>query len=574
MAVVTYEVYGHDGDHWRLEARYKEHQRIQALEQATDMADSGHVLHVKVVKEKLTDRGEVNQQTIFKRTSGNFNPSRLVGQRADRASAAASRAAEKAQEDRNTPQHPASRRSHFALLKVVLAVFGAAAAGLTAYSGLDRANLPWISSALGGSAEIGVGLGVFLGMAALLAYLLLQNDELPALFTAEVYDDNNRRKVRDNAVSGADETDSPTTKSGEDRIATETETASGKSAAEPPPDPLPPAPSPDMVVPEDEIDHVVIEKLADHRRYALFLAQSIWEAQTKARQGRPFTRRDIFATYLYIAGATDIFARRGGWSEAQARSFVQKIAAVISQSTAELRSFVRHYEELLTVPANIRMFTIGANAAAAFLANEAQAAQALTTTVDAYANDEPNRNNRSGQMTMLLTRAHETQSGADNLHLRVEVMDLHDAVVRAALEIHKGIEIRHTGIGILAGFDDTDAALAAAGSIAAQTDENTREQPLLAHHVAIALARSGDGKSLGMPGIGATVRLLDLVANFAGPGQIGMTESVARARRIKTLRVFDAGAHVLGEFPTPFKLFYLGWTAIESTQEPAAVESR
>jgi hypothetical protein len=571
MAVVTYEVYGHDGDHWRLEARYKEHQRTQALEQATDMADSGRALHVKVVKERLTDSGEVNQQTVFKRTSGNFNPTRLVGQRAVRASAAATRAAEDALE---TQRHPATQSGggQWTVIKMVGALVGAGAVSLTAYSGLERANVPWLQSAMGGTASLGIGFATFLGMAVLLAYLLLQNNELPALFTAEVRTPaaHPPAKGKDKTAAGGDKGDDTLP----DPKATTTTEQPSAAAAEAPIDPMPPPPSADTVIPEDDIDQIVIEKIADHRRFAQFLAQSIWEAQTQARQGKPFTRRDMFATYLYIAGATNTFAQRGGWTEKQARAFVQKVAAVVSQNTVELRAFARHYEELLTIPSNVRMFSVGAHAAAAFLGNEAQAAQALTSSVDSYAVDDTSKAGRSSLMTLLLTEAHETQAGADQQNLSVAVMDLHDAVVRAAIEIHKGTEIRHTGHGILAGFDDNDAAMAAACDIAARTDENTREQPLLAHHVAIGIARSSDGKALGLPGIGATVHLLDLLAKFAGAGQIGVTETVAKARRLKSLHLFDAGTHTLGDFPSPFKLFYLGWAPIDSDPAPTSTDGR
>lgn len=570
MPLVIYEVYGHDGNRWHLEARFKEHQRENALELADGLAADGEYRQVRVSREVTLADGEVRAQTVYKAISPNPKPnmaiSRPVGGKIS-IEASEDYVEEQVKARRERALHPGQRPGRElrepsaprVLAKLILAVFIGAAAALGLYSGLTRLNV----QLGGGFVDVSVLIAGFFVVGGLAALTLLFNENVKELFVRE-------EEKPETAV------ETPAEPSVE---------ALAELASQKPEQPEPEAPV-EEAVPEiprfdepDAIDAVVIEKLHNHRDFATFLAQSLWEAQQSVAGGKRLTLAlDRQGAMLFMAGAVERFADAGGWTENQGRAFLQKVLSVIAPDAAERRSFVRLFQEYLIAGPAIGIYGAGARAASAMLAAKEGAAGLLAQAISTFkAASDPKKLEGLAAPTLLMTRIHDLAAPGRN-QARIGVIEIHDAILRAALEVHQGNEVRRVPLGMQASFETPDAALAAAISIAMQVDANTKDQPELAFQIGIGIVSASEGAGKGPPGSGVTNRLLASVAKFAGAGQIATTAAIARGRQSRTLKFYDAGQLKMDGLPQPVDMSYVGWQAMAdiepSDEAERAVDDR
>ncbi len=556
MPLVIYEVYGHDGNRWHLEARFKEHQRENALELADGLAADGEYRQVRVSREVTLADGEVRAQTVYKAISPNPKPnmaiSRPVGGKIS-IEASEDYVEEQVKARRERALHPGLKPARElrepsasrVLSKLILAVFVGAAAALGIYSGLTRLNI----QLGGGFIDVSVLIAGFFLVGGLAAATLLFNENVRELFIRE-----------EEKPEGEAAADAPAEPSAE---------ALAELAAQNPEEQKQQAPA-EEAVPEvprfdepDAVDAVVIEKLPNHRDFATFLAQSLWEAQQTVAGGKRLTLAlDRQGAMLFMAGAAERFADAGGWTDNQSRAFLQKVLSVIAPEAAERRSFVRLFQEYLIAGPAIGVYSAGARAASAMLAAKEGAAGLLAQAIGAFktAND-PKKLEGTAAPTLLMTRIHDLAAPGRN-QVRPAVVEIHDAILRAALEVHQGIEVRRVPLGMQASFETADAALAAAISIAMQVDANTKDQPEVAFQIGAGIINASEGAGKGPPGSGVTNRLLAAVAKFAGAGQIATTATIARGRQSRTLKFYDAGQLKMDGLPQPVEMSYVGWQAM------------
>lgn len=570
MPLVIYEVYGHDGNRWHLEARFKEHQRENALELADGLAADGEYRQVRVSREVTLADGEVRAQTVYKAISPNPKPnmaiSRPVGGKIS-IEASEDYVEEQVKARRERALHPGQRPGRElrepsaprVLAKLILAVFIGAAAALGLYSGLTRLNV----QLGGGFVDVSVLIAGFFVVGGLAALTLLFNENVKELFVRE--EEKPETSVETPAEPSAE--------------------ALAELASQKPEQPEPEAPV-EEAVPEiprfdepDAIDAVVIEKLHNHRDFATFLAQSLWEAQQSVAGGKRLTLAlDRQGAMLFMAGAVERFADAGGWTENQGRAFLQKVLSVVAPDAAERRSFVRLFQEYLIAGPAIGIYGAGARAASAMLAAKEGAAGLLAQAISTFkAASDPKKLEGLAAPTLLMTRIHDLAAPGRN-QARIGVIEIHDAILRAALEVHQGNEVRRVPLGMQASFETPDAALAAAISIAMQVDANTKDQPELAFQIGIGIVSASEGAGKGPPGSGVTNRLLASVAKFAGAGQIATTAAIARGRQSRTLKFYDAGQLKMDGLPQPVDMSYVGWQAMAdiepSDEAERAVDDR
>lgn len=141
----------------------------------------------------------------------------------------------------------------------------------------------------------------------------------------------------------------------------------------------------------------------------------------------------------------------------------------------------------------------------------------------------------------------------------------HDQIVRRALDVHGGSEVKHTGDGLMAAFRSVSGALEAAVAIQRALAERNRS----AHHpleVRIGVA-AGEPVLEHDDLFGAAVQLAARLCDRAGPGSIlvsGAVRDLAIGKRFEFVR---RGRITLKGFGEPVTLFELGW------QEPPKAEA-
>lgn len=135
----------------------------------------------------------------------------------------------------------------------------------------------------------------------------------------------------------------------------------------------------------------------------------------------------------------------------------------------------------------------------------------------------------------------------------MEVLSLHDDIVRSALTARRGREVKHTGDGILASFTHVSSAVDCAIDIQRAFGEPRLEET--------DNPRVRIGISVGEPIdqhqdlFGAVVNLASRICGHASPGQILVSSAVRELSVGKPLKFSDQGPIALKGFIDPVRLF-------------------
>ena len=151
----------------------------------------------------------------------------------------------------------------------------------------------------------------------------------------------------------------------------------------------------------------------------------------------------------------------------------------------------------------------------------------------------------------MLFRSEFAQVHGDARHF--EVVQAHDRIVRTALEEYSGREIKHTGDGIMAAFDDGDLAARASLQIQREIAAHREVNPQIGMLLRIGLA-AGEPIRAGSDLFGSTVQLASRACGFAQPGQVIASDSVRTVTEALNVRFTDLGEQPLKGFKQPVRV--------------------
>jgi class 3 adenylate cyclase len=174
--------------------------------------------------------------------------------------------------------------------------------------------------------------------------------------------------------------------------------------------------------------------------------------------------------------------------------------------------------------------------------------------------------NSQGADTAIRTIAFSDIEGSTELSDRhgdlaaMEHLRAHDAIMRACLTEHRGMEVKHTGDGIMASFVSVGRAIECAIAVQralANHNESKAELPL---RVRIGMS-AGEPVAQHQDLFGAAVNLARRACDAADGGQIIVTGVVRDLCIGKGFRFLDLGDVPLRGFSEPVRLFEVDWRA-------------
>ena len=132
----------------------------------------------------------------------------------------------------------------------------------------------------------------------------------------------------------------------------------------------------------------------------------------------------------------------------------------------------------------------------------------------------------------------------------------HDLIIRRALVAARGREVKHTGDGIMASFDDVAGALSCANAIQDGFDawNATTEGPPLRVRIGMA---AGEPVDRGNDLFGSTVTLASRICDAADGGQTLVSDVVRDLGAPLGYGFVDAGPRILKGFQAPSQVFEL-----------------
>jgi len=143
----------------------------------------------------------------------------------------------------------------------------------------------------------------------------------------------------------------------------------------------------------------------------------------------------------------------------------------------------------------------------------------------------------------------------------MELLRTHDAIIRNAIKIHGGSEVKHTGDGFMISFSSVSHAVECAISIQRGINSYNKKDPVTPLHLRIGLS-AGEPVTEGGDLFGSTVQLAARICDYAKPEQILVTSVVQKLCMGKKLPFSDLGETTLRGFDEPEFLHEVIWQAI------------
>ena len=194
-----------------------------------------------------------------------------------------------------------------------------------------------------------------------------------------------------------------------------------------------------------------------------------------------------FGLNLIMAGACIEIGRRENLREKDVLALTAEAVTMLGSKPALTEAFCRKIDVHADEPRYAAMIAHGSRALADF-ADGGTPFEAVAAAMSAW-NRPGDRITGSNIVTILFTdmvgSTKLTQDVGDNA--AQNTVRLHNAIVRAALAEHQGIEVKHTGDGIMASFAAPTHAIEAAAAIQRMVREHNRLNPEQAFHLRIGI---------------------------------------------------------------------------------------
>ena len=166
----------------------------------------------------------------------------------------------------------------------------------------------------------------------------------------------------------------------------------------------------------------------------------------------------------------------------------------------------------------------------------------------------------TGIRTVLFTDIVESTSLTQRIgdHAAMDIIGFHDTVVRNALSVTQGREVKHTGDGIMASFSVADAAVVCAARIQTDLVAQAFERGGMKLRVRIGAA-AGEPVERHHDLFGSTVQLAARLCSAAEPDEVLVSASVIQLCERKDLAFLDRGSIALKGFEHPQPASAVDW---------------
>ncbi len=233
-----------------------------------------------------------------------------------------------------------------------------------------------------------------------------------------------------------------------------------------------------------------------------------------------------FGCHLYLAGACERTSRVAELTHEQFVSLLEGCLSVLGSEKRIARRFGEKYEEYLLEPRYADMFRAGNEAMERFSDGDDDGGKSLNDALESW-NTPSDQHDPDAPIAVMFTdivgstALNQTHGDA----VAQKIVHTHNAMVREALQRHAGIEVKHTGDGIMASFKNISNAVKSAVAMQKALVQHNAKKPDIPLHIKIGvnagtpIAEDGDL-------FGTTVQLAARICDKAGAGEICATNLV------------------------------------------------
>ncbi|NKD44235.1 adenylate/guanylate cyclase domain-containing protein [Haematospirillum jordaniae] len=267
-----------------------------------------------------------------------------------------------------------------------------------------------------------------------------------------------------------------------------------------------------------------------------------------------------FGLNLYLCGACEHLAQSQSLSKKEKEELSTQALEIIGTKPEQARQMIQRLDTYRQEARYRTMIAAGISAMRAHLSSDSDPLHALGGVMKQWNTPQTQQLSTSG-VTILFTDMANSTSMTQELGdaAAQDIIRAHNTIVRNALLMHRGKEVKHTGDGIMATFDGALDAVQAAINIQEKAAEHTARWPRLALKLRIGM-NSGDPIVEENDYFGATVQIAARVCACAGVGQIWLGESTKALIPDSTdLLISSRGAQELKGVPDPVELFEVSY---------------
>ena len=300
-----------------------------------------------------------------------------------------------------------------------------------------------------------------------------------------------------------------------------------------------------------------------------FSRHSLAPIASSLRALDPFNR---FGLTLFMAGAGEYVGTRFGVDREQVLGLLINHVQSLGHTAETALGFCANMEEYLLQPKYLVMYDKGRSAMRRHLVNQ-EADAGIQQALERWNN--PGDEEKSAQnefvvvlFTDIVDSTRQTQEIGDQGAM--EVVRAHNTIIRQALTMHNGQEVKHMGDGIMAVFSSIASSIEAAIQMQEgisghnSVDTNDRE-----FHVRIGM-NAGEPIREGGDFFGTPVQLAARVMSKAGADEITVSHTMHELYNGRELNFQSMGGIELKGFQEPVEIFMIMWNPNASPLPPTA----
>lgn len=291
-----------------------------------------------------------------------------------------------------------------------------------------------------------------------------------------------------------------------------------------------------------------------------------------ALEGSNFNKEKLdnfnkFGVNLWVAGATEALVQSRGIDQAAANKILGDSVQVLGYKKSHAENFAGKYEEYLLQDSRyMQMFQAGRNAMNTFMSDEAHIARHMDSALEEW-NKPKQKEEQPRVITVLFTDIAGSTAITQELGDAgaQEIVRAHNRVVREALTQFRGREVKHTGDGIMASFEQASDSVEAAIMMQRGANTHTQGNPKLPLLLKIGI-NAGEPIQEDNDLFGSTVQMSARIVDKAQKNEIFVSDVVKGICSGKSYRFVNRGGFEMKGFDGPVTLWEVDWRRAQAAE--------
>lgn len=291
-----------------------------------------------------------------------------------------------------------------------------------------------------------------------------------------------------------------------------------------------------------------------------------------ALEGSNFNKEKLdnfnkFGVNLWVAGATEALVQSRGIDQAAANKILGDSVQVLGYKKSHAENFAGKYEEYLLQDSRyMQMFQAGRNAMNTFMSDESHISRHMDSALEEW-NKPKQKEEQPRVITVLFTDIAGSTAITQELGDAgaQEIVRAHNRVVREALTQFRGREVKHTGDGIMASFEQASDSVEAAIMMQRGANTHTQGNPKLPLLLKIGI-NAGEPIQEDNDLFGSTVQMSARIVDKAQKNEIFVSDVVKGICSGKSYRFVNRGGFEMKGFDGPVTLWEVDWRRAQAAE--------